>query len=153
MTLKNLSAEEMNLDPGAPGVPARFTVTLYQDGVPQELGNIYSASGRYYELDPGFYTIENLSLREDSTWLIEWRAEDLTDPERTFEGVIGPELFDCKAIEIDPEVSFSFECASETGDQNEAVFSIDNSGSDGNIDFYIKQLIKKINTLEKIILM
>ena len=140
LTLKNLSAEEMNLDPGAPGVPARFTVTLYQDGVPQELGNIYSAAGRYYELDPGFYTIENLSLREDSTWLIEWRAEDLTDPERTFEGVIGPELFDCKAIEIDPEVSFSFECAAETGDQNEAVFSIDNSGSDGNIDFYIKQL-------------
>ncbi len=140
LTLKNLSAEEMNLDPGAPGVPARFTVTLYQDGVPQELGNIYSAAGRYYELDPGFYTIENLSLREDSTWLIEWKAEDLTDPERTFEGVIGPELFDCKAIEIDPEVSFSFECAAETGDQNEAVFSIDNSGSDGNIDFYIKQL-------------
>ena len=140
LTLKNLSAEEMNLDPGAPGVPARFTVTLYQDGVPQELGNIYSAAGRYYELDPGFYTIENLSLREDSTWFIEWRAEDLTDPERTFEGVIGPELFDCKAIEIDPEVSFSFECAAETGDQNEAVFSIDNSGSDGNIDFYIKQL-------------
>ena len=55
LTLKNLSAEEMNLDPGAPGVPARFTVTLYQDGVPQELGNIYSAAGRYYELDPGFY--------------------------------------------------------------------------------------------------
>jgi len=140
LTIKNLSAEEMNLDPGTPGVPARYEVILYQDGTPQELGSIYSSSGRYYELDPGESTIEEIPIREDSVWQVDWKATDLTDPSRTFEGLIPGlegELFDCKAIEIDPEVSFSFECAAET---NEAIFTIDNSGSDGNIDFYIKKL-------------
>ena len=78
----------MNLDPGTPGVPARYEVILYQDGTPQELGSIYSSSGRYYELDPGESTIEEIPIREDSVWQVDWKATDLTDPSRTFEGLI-----------------------------------------------------------------
>ena len=136
LTIRVLSSEELNLDPIPQASSARIEVTLYENGIPRRLGNIYSISDQYYELDAGFFSIEELSIKEDSEWRIEWKATDLLYPERTMEGTIGPELFDCEtAPPPDPEVTFVPDCATGRG-----VFTINNSESLWNIDFTIKKL-------------
>ena len=135
--IRNYSAEQLNLDPLPAAGPARIEVTLYVDGIPQRLGNIFSESDQYYELDDGFLIFEEIPLEEGSVWVLEYKITDLTYPERTIEGtVIGPEPFDC-IVEPppDPEVTFVPDCATGRG-----VFTIDNSKSLWNIDFTIKKL-------------
>ena len=146
LTIRVLSSEELNLDPIPQASGARIEVTLYEDGIPRRLGNIYSSSGQYYELDAGLFALEELSIQEDSEWRIEWKATDLVYPERTMEGTIGPKLFDCdSAAPPDPEVTFVPDCATGRG-----VFTIDNSESLWNIDFTIKELDEIIRGPETI---
>ena len=138
LTITNYSSEQLNLNPLPAAGPVSIEATLYEDGIPQSLGNVVSNSPPpYYDLDAGVFIVEKIPIQEGSVWSIEYKVTDLTYPERIIEGtIIGSEPFDCvDEPPPNPEVTFVPDCATGTG-----VFTINNSDSLWNIDFTIKEL-------------